>query len=81
MPINVVCLRQINNREHREDESLKRDYKHMKHRPDPLQTSAEQSKSKIGAKHGRNQYKNHLPGIHIPEQTQPQRDWLSNQRN
>ena len=47
MPIDVVCLRQIDNREHREDESLKRNYKHMKHSPNPLQPPPSKARARL----------------------------------
>ena len=70
---------QIHDGQHHENERLQRDHQDMEYRPCPLQNTSHQAQCNTGREHQSNKDKDHLTGVHVSEQSQTQRDWLSDQ--
>jgi len=65
----MLCVShvQINNGQGHEDKGLQGDDEDVKHRPRPLQHTAEQRQNPAAAEHQRNQDEDHFAGVHVAE--------------
>ena len=69
---HVVGLRQVNDRQHRKDEGLQGDDENVKDGPTPLQHPSEQPVDDARRKQQRDEHEDHLPRIHVAEESQSQ---------
>ena len=72
---------QIHDGQHHENERLQCDHQNVEYRPSPLQNTSHQTQCNTRREHQCDKNKDHLAGVHVSEQTQTQRDRLSDQGN